>query len=245
MAQSKCEARVRRGSSPPAIDPTPLWATRFLDYARISAIVYRSEPGSIPDPQGWKRIKTLDDAETSLYLEVWLNGEEGVIAFRGTQEPKDWWSNARWITRFIPAGWDQYDLVRSRIASLLEEAKSKGARRFTATGHSLGGGLAQQAAYAHPDIKYVVAFDPSPVTGFRSVPQAERDRNKQAIEIFRAYEKGEILAFFRRFLRRFLPLSSANPTITEVRFNLTKGDPVKQHNMSKLARQMESAIGEC
>jgi pimeloyl-ACP methyl ester carboxylesterase len=112
-------------------------------------------------------------------------------------------------------------------------------------GHSLGGGLAQQAAYAHPEIKYVVAFDPSPVTGFRSVPEPSRTVNRQGIIIDRVYERGEILAYIRTFLRKILPLSLKDPTITEVRFNVTQGDPIKQHSMVKLARGLARAASNC
>jgi pimeloyl-ACP methyl ester carboxylesterase len=112
-------------------------------------------------------------------------------------------------------------------------------------GHSLGGGLAQQAAYAHPEIKQVYAFDSSPVTGFRSVPQPDRDINRKGIVIDRVYERGEILAYIRTFLRRFLPLSLADPSITEIRFNLSKGDPVKQHSMVDLAVRMDRAAQNC
>ena len=52
------------------------------------------------------------------------------------------------------------------------------------TGDALGGGLAQQLAYAlppHPDVPHVsevYAFDPSPVTGYLTVKRAECDTNK-------------------------------------------------------------------
>jgi hypothetical protein len=60
-----------------------------------------------------------------------------------------------------------------------------GLSTFCATGHSLRGGLAQQLAYAQrsvkdlPRITMVYAFDPSPVTGFYSVDETLREKNKE------------------------------------------------------------------
>jgi hypothetical protein len=84
-----------------------------------------------------------------------------------------------------------------------------------------------------------IAFDSSPVTGFRSVPQPDRDRNAKGVIIYRVYEKGEILAYVRGFLRQVLPLSDENPSITEVRFDLTQGQPaIAEHSMEELAIRM-------
>jgi hypothetical protein len=243
MPQSAGQVRVRKGSEPESVEEAAPWARRSLDYARLAAIVYRNADSvSIISPDGWQRsvdpLDTVDQPATGLYLEVWERRPgpltEVAIVFRGTNDPKDWWTNGRWATRFIPTGWDQYDVVRAAIDSFVARARARNPAgiRVIAAGHSLGGGLAQQAAYAHPDIKLVFAFDPSPVTGFRSVPPAAREANQIGIEIFRVYEKGEILAFLRGFLRRgFLPLSGKDPAITEVRFNLLHGASVTEHSM--------------
>ena len=49
----------------------------------------------------------------------------------------------------------------------------------------------------------------------------------------------------RTFLRRLIPLSLKDPTITEIRFNVTKGDVVQQHSMVKLARGLIRAAQTC
>ncbi len=250
LEQQRTIVRVRRGSEPATSESAAPWARRFEGYAALCAIVYRDQKDNLPTPPGWTESPDpsdrVDDSKTSLYLEVWEKTSqtpvEVAIVFRGTHEFKDWWSNLRWITRFIPTGCDQYTLVRQIIASLVDRARERHPGAFLVTsGHSLGGGLAQQAAYAHDSIKKVVAFDPSPVTGYKSVQKRIRLRDEKCILIERVFEHGEILAYIRQFLRRFLPVSSRDPEIVEVRFNLSKGDPITQHSMVDLAKRMARA----
>jgi len=252
--QPRCDVRVHRADARPIQEPAQPWARAFVDMAQLSAIVYRKLPDNLPAPAGWTPSPdprdVVDDARTSLYFEVWERiGPDAVdvaVVFRGTHEWKDWWSNARWITRFVPIGWDQYDLARREIGGVVGRARARHpAARVMTAGHSLGGGLAQQAAYASPDVKLVVAFDSSPVTGFRAVPPRARAVNRRGITINRVFEHGEILAYLRTLIRRFLPLSRADPSITEVRFNLRHGDPIQQHSMVDLAKRMAWAAREC
>jgi pimeloyl-ACP methyl ester carboxylesterase len=254
LSGDKCTVRVHRGKDQAKKEGARPWAIKFVDYAKLSAVVHRPVKDNVSPPDGWNPspdpVDVVDDPKTSLYFEVWervaTQPIEVVVVFRGTHGLKDWWSNLRWVTRFIPVGWDQYNRVRAEIPGVVDRAKRRhGVVRMATAGHSLGGGLAQQAAYAHPEIKEVYAFDSSPVTGFRSVPQHDRDINSKGIVIDRVYERGEILAYIRTFLRRVVPLSVADPTITEIRFSLSKGDPIKQHSMVDLAKRMEQAAQNC
>jgi hypothetical protein len=98
--------------------------------------------------------------------------------------------NLRW---FAPWHKDEYTEIVSRfgpdfVKSLAirmnrqETAYLKDATIYS-TGHSLGGGLAQQFAYSLPleprvpRVSQVFAFDPSPVTGYFSVHRTARDYN--------------------------------------------------------------------
>lgn len=255
LDQPKCAVRVHRGQDAPISEGAGPWARKFVDFALLSAIVYGDVAKKVSSPAGWTRspdpLDRVDDQKTSLYFEVWekkasFDAVEVAVVFRGTHEWKDWWSNLRWVTRFIPIGWDQYNLVRKEIPDVVARAKKRnGSVRMATAGHSLGGGLAQHAAYSHPEIKQVFAFDSSPVTGFRSVPEPARTANRRGILSDRIYERGEILSYLRQFVRKLVPLSLKDPDITEIRFNVTKGDPVKQHSMVKLARGMDRAAHEC
>src|SRR5262249_20430853 len=106
-----------------------------------------------------KLHKQID--KSHLRVEVWSkpNPPSVAVAFGGTvfKSGKDWLSNFRW---FIPWNDDEYTQIVSKVAPAFadefrrradssEAASLKGAKIYS-TGHSLGGGLAQQFAYALP-----------------------------------------------------------------------------------------------
>ena len=169
---------------------------------------------------------------------------EAVIAFRGTDrnDRGDWTSNFRFLYRLAPR-FDQYDQVRTHIRRVVRQIKQSGCNGalLVATGHSLGGGLAQQAAYADGTIRYVYAFDSSPVTGIFDVSAILRERNVQGLGIDRAYEAGEILVLPRILIENIVPPLPCSPRTRTVRFNFLMGSPVAHHNMSELTAKMREA----
>lgn len=194
-----------------------------------------------------------------LRVEVWIKDEPPsiVVAFGGTvfTSGKDWKSNLRW---FLPKHKDEYsqivDLFGPAFVSelCLRNRESKWAHLRNApifsTGHSLGGGLAQQFAYSLPTnsdvprVAQVFAFDPSPVTGFYSVGKALRDTNKANLRIDRIYERGEILAIVRSLTSFFVKPSANSPRIRGVRYSLFyPADPIRGHSMLELASKIETA----
>lgn len=196
---------------------------------------------------------------TNLRVEVWSKPgtpSSVVVAFGGTAKGVDWRSNLRWFTFKID---DQYTQVVKDIAPAFAKEFErlsvtphfqyiKGASLF-ATGHSLGGGLAQQFMYALPSgasktfpVRQVYAFDPSPVTGFYSVAANLRNENRKGLKIDRIYQRGEILAYFRSFTSMFLKPSEVDPEIRGVRYNLFYSlNSVKDHSMLTLACDLEHA----
>ena len=165
---------------------------------------------------------------------------EAVIAFRGTVggNKGDWESNFHWILGAFPI-YDQYEQVRDHVGDFIghierDRCYRKGLTEITAVGHSLGGGLAQLAAYSDSRIRRVYAFDPSMVTGFYSVDPPNRDRNVRGLAIERVYEFGEVLAYGRLIMLHSIPLSPCNPRVVSVRFRVFQGAPIALHSLTDL-----------
>jgi len=172
------------------------------------------------------------------------------VAFGGTVigNRNDWLANLRW---FIPLHDDQYTLVVRKLGPAfikefqrrMASGEWKGATpTIVSTGHSLGGGLAQQFAYALPSqegvppVTRVYAFHPSPVTGYFSVQKDLRESNSKGLKIERIYERGEILALLRSAQSTFFAPSANNPTITGYRYSVIhNADPIKDHSLGKFA----------
>lgn len=207
--------------------------------------------GSLPCPPraGGDKCKPVG----GLQFHVWRrmhNGvcREAVIAFRGTDKNDrgDWTSNFRFLYRMMPK-FDQYAQVQLHIKQIVARIKKNGCAgngvAFATAGHSLGGGLAQQAAYADDSqsIRYVYAFDPSPVTGFFDVSALLREKSTAGLGVDRAYEAGEILALPRLIFENIYPPAPCNPRIRTVRFNLLSGLAVSQHSIAGLTRELNTA----
>jgi len=200
-----------------------------------------------------------------LRVEVWKrqNPPAVAVAFGGTvfSNEKDWLSNMRW---FLPRHRDEYSMTvqvfapafvmefkKRKLSSCKEWAFLNDPElKLYATRHSLGGGLAQQFAYALPlsehvpRVSYVCAFDPSPVTGYFSVRADRRDHNKQKLCINRVYERGEILAMVRSFTNMIWWPSASSPAIRGARYALFyPANPIAGHSMTELACRMYGAAG--
>jgi hypothetical protein len=130
------------------------------EYALLAAEVYDADPGVAKRVVGfgWKRCTFCDPVEKSvtggLALRVWIKNRVNqspvaAIAFRGTrfQELDDWNANFRWLTHLIPFRTDHYDQVQRITVDLIPliDRETNIPAEIVATGHSLGGGLAQQA----------------------------------------------------------------------------------------------------
>jgi pimeloyl-ACP methyl ester carboxylesterase len=202
--------------------------------------------GNLPCPQRYPDCRPVGGLEFHVWRRMKNGCREVAIAFRGSDpnDLGDWQSNFRWLYRLAPR-FDQYDQVRVHMGAIVDKIERNGCNKastiFVSTGHSLGGGLAQQAAYAHPKFNYVFAFDPSPVTGFFDVSALLREENTKELGIDRAYEAGEILSLPRQIIEGIIPPSSCDPRVRSVRFNLLSGAPVVQHSMPRLTETLRAA----
>jgi hypothetical protein len=212
-------------------EPPRIEAKEFLDNEGWS--IYSTFPGTCLQ-------KKMDAVH--LRAEIWTNRSKGsiVVAFGGTvfSSWKDWKSNLHWLDPFQH---DAYGLIVSEFGAEFVKALSlqsdmpgweflRSATLYS-TGHSLGGGLAEEFAYSLPAnypgvprVTKVYAFDPSPVTGFASVKKATREVNKEGLKIDRIYERGEVLAILRSIASTIHKPPAVNPEVRQLRYNLFGND---------------------
>jgi len=205
-----------------------------------------------------------------LAIEVWrrtrsLRGKpleiEYAIVYRGTVGGGGWISNLRGLTAMLPLVWDQYrqaefatDLIIDQIDrlhtlgdSLLERAEPT-ELRFTAVGHSLGGGLAQYIYIKKQRITRVVAFAPSPINGASLIPIGEResvtsggrrfvdlDPRDDRAAIHLLYEKGEFISKMSPCRSGRVWGAEGGPWVNCESVNFSGGNAFRQHNMAQLA----------
>jgi hypothetical protein len=186
-----------------------------------------------------------EDCVGGLQFHLWRRGcREAVLAFRGTDFNEegpllsrgDLISNLRWFIH-LPVN-DEYVQARWASVAIADEVSRWGCGRglrLIATGHSLGGGLAQQAAFADRRFSYVYAFDPSPVTGLFDIAWEDRRWSVAKLGIDRVYESGEVLSLTRYLVSGVFATSPCQPRIRIVRFATAKQPSlVERHRIKNL-----------
>jgi len=139
-----------------------------------------------------------------------------VIAYRGTDDTKDW----------VHANIDINSDINGQYNNAVKVKATYSNPRITTVGHSLGGGLAIHVSVIHEDVDAIV-FNPSPRL---FIPKgATRFHNKVII----IYETGEILTAIRSL---FTTLDKVKHS--KYKFNYLGGNAVTEHSMPKFAQCM-------
>jgi hypothetical protein len=201
----------------------------------------------------WMRWKApnacIDDPGRGLFYETYVfqaahgTVEEAVIAFRGTENTKDqflrdWKTNLAALFGVEPA---QYRVARAKLPAVIEGLRSANPKIVIhAVGHSLGGGLAQQAGYMFPEIARVVTFNTSPVTNWTQLMFDSAVRDRYPL-IYRLYHGGEILEKVR-FVTTSLTATRFNRYDVSLQF--AEKSPVSGHSMDIIACRLAEILGE-
>jgi hypothetical protein len=161
--------------------------------------------------------------------------------FRGTYLfPQDYISNLRWLTFWLgyEDHYEQTTRITDEMVKWIHHEYGDDTVIFTA-GHSLGGGLAQTAAYkACGAIRTVFAFDSTPITHHT----ARRGCPSSPKTFYRIYEQSEILSYLRLLFRKVLGLNETDPHIVEVKVHLFNGIFVKGHSVVQLASELAKGL---
>lgn len=204
-------------------------------------------------PAGWQRWKGTPESPklgcrnlpSGLFLEVYEHRSQGVtdelvIAYRGTENNglyqfiADWKSNLAALFGFEP---DQYEDAKAHLVEMeaaLTAWKEKPANlAIYATGHSLGGGLAQQAGYFWPEVREVFGFDPSVVTNWTRLRLGCCLKNPDPV-VHRVFHAGEALDYPRRITSR-VNAQLLGRTDYEIRYQTDLRGVAERHEMGLLA----------
>lgn len=197
-------------------------------------------------------------SDHGLYYEVYVfrkgeSIEQAVIAIRGTENLQgqmlpDWWNN--FAVPFFGIDPTEYQYARKRIgdaiAKLREPTEGGPGIKIYLTGHSLGGGMAQQSAYLER-VEATYVFNTSPVTNWANIKldpmlNAQMERNGTSDPtIIRVTEHGEFLDYVRWVTSR---VNSRRYNRTDYLFHFTEPHFVKSHSMAVMACNFAARLAQ-
>ena len=187
-------------------------------YALMSANAY--DKGFQIEIPKWTRVKRHLRQEHGFSADVYVSDtkKDVVIAYRGTDDLKDWiFGNA---DTDVNGQYADADKIFATVSNEFSEAN------IMVVGHSLGGGLALHVSITHKDVNAVV-FNTSP----RVFVSKDVQRYKNKIVLI--YETGEILTVVREI---FTTLDKID--YEKYKYNYLGGNVVSEHSMAHFATCM-------
>ena len=197
-------------------------SNEIYPYAIMSTNAYDHKPQiSIP---GWKRINRAEKKQHGFSADIYLSDDEKsvVIAFRGTDDKKDW-RNANFDINIE----GQYSDADRLFSTVLKEYGNK---KIMTTGHSLGGGLALHISLANQGVDAFV-FDTTP--RIFAGNNYEKYKNRRVL----VYDSGEVLELLRGFFSTLKKFNSE-----KYRYNFLGGNLVHEHSIEAFSRCMYASI---
>lgn len=156
-----------------------------------------------------------------------------VFVFRGTTSFSDWWCGN--------LGDCQYEVADSYVKRRIDKYRSIYPHiEIIATGHSLGGGLAQHIAFCFVGAK-AIAFNTSPMShkGDCSITATNlsetQEENIKSNYIVRIHQHAEILSLIRHVF--------SSSKYKETVYNFTSASPLARHEMTPLAMGLTEVSG--
>lgn len=234
------------------------------EYAALSYNIYNktddNDSEAFLHQRGWGRCEVDFSTKKELKVQAWykiLDDDlpliEVALVFRGTTKiPSDWiWGNSVILLDFFGYAKESsyYRQIQTNLDRwlyaikqwIIENVKREGvAFRISATGHSLGGGLAQCACYCNPDISHVFTFNSSWITYYSRLVKSDWEANCKGAYILRFWESGEVLLFLRKLFEIFYlfdtKFDSYNPRYIEYKLNLTPWyiPPISSHSIRRI-----------
>lgn len=199
----------------------------------------RSAKGHWERPVNTAGVNFCLDHPSGLFYETFVfrnprnEIDAAVIVFRGTEmlSLRDWSANFS-----VSAGAEprQYRIALSEIEAVIDELKRISSDKLSiyTTGHSLGGGLAQQIGYRFKEISIVYAFNPSPVTNWTWLVLKHGGPRQDWPVIYRVYHTGEALHHVRNIT---LPFLSTKYNRYDIGLQLTRKSPIRGHAMAVIS----------
>jgi hypothetical protein len=177
--------------------------------------------------------------------------DEAIISIRGTENDmfsqviSDWGSNLSAVFGIEPS---EYRLAREKILPVVKWLhETNHETKIYITGHSLGGGIAQQMSYLSKGIKAAYVFDPSPVTNWSHLKKHDLGIEEPCCRlikvedptIYRIYHSNEALSYVRSVTSRF---NTRRFGRSDYEFHFQTDGAISSHEMGVLACHFSARI---